>query len=118
MVEARIITINGMKRSPIVLAEVVNNGGWFSYSITHKPSGFALVQAITDDEAIATKYAKRIWKKLDKQCRHALSQPDFGPHYQEFDTIGCIVTNARDAMNEEVGRRAVEKAHDELQCGK
>jgi len=115
-IQVDIITIAGMKRSPIVVTAIPNNGGGLSYSVTHKPSGLALVPAKTDDLPLVIRCAKKLWNGLAPALRVALSREDFGSHMVEFNKVGQVVIQVRQYLDNEVAKRIKSEVAAELKA--
>ena len=110
LIQVDVITIHGMKRSPIVVTAVPNyGGGGVSYSVTHKPSGYALIPAKTDDLPLVVRCAKRLWKGLSADLREALAREDFGSHMTEYGKVGHVVMGVREYLDQEVTKRINEE---------
>jgi hypothetical protein len=65
------ILIDGMKRSPIAIVPLPNNLGTMSYSITHRPTGMAIIPAKSDDLALVLAGCGRSWTTSAEAPSHA-----------------------------------------------
>jgi hypothetical protein len=107
------IPIDGMKRSPIVLEAVPNNGGGISYAITHKPSGKVMIEAACSDMNVVKRAAKRLWGKLGPEARAALASPTFGDHLPEYDAVLLATSEEMWKLHDEIGKLIEKKVRSE-----
>lgn len=105
--------IDGMLRSPIVIVAMKNNGGGVSYSITHAPSGMAIIAAFSDSLSDVVCAAKKLWKLADKQIRQWLSSSNLNTNDQEYLRFGTIVVRIRTELEEKVAKQIRQEVESE-----